>query len=134
MIIENEQLLFTTIIENEALADFNFLLTSTQTCKNALFLQIQGPFYSQGTRKLYKWPHFFIYFFELYLFVAWSYIWKYWKLISVCFILICKSLNFVKKLMIHWTHCTFLKSRHLRDTKNSYQVLPKNMAKNYNSV
>ena len=134
MIIENEQLLFTTIIENEALADFNFLLTSTQTCKNALFLRIQGPLYSQKTRKLYNWPHFFIYFFELYLFVASSYIWKYWKLISVCFILICKSLNFIKKLMIHWAHCTFLKSRHPRDTKNSYQVLSKNMAKNYNSV
>ena len=67
---------------------FYFLLKSTQTCKE---------YVSQEPWKLDKWPHFFIYFFELHPSVALIYIWKYSKLTSAWFLLIWKVPEFCKR-------------------------------------
>ena len=62
MIIENKLLLFTAIIENEALADICFLLTSKQTCKQ--YVQPRN----METRQMTSF--FQLFFFEFHPFVA----------------------------------------------------------------
>ena len=75
------------IIKNELFAFISYW----NPYKLARNLYIQEPW------KLDKWPHFFIYYFELHPFVALIYIWKYSKLTSVWFLLIWKVPECCKK-------------------------------------